>query len=117
MFESHKEQLAPRHHFIRRQFMVTMAGLGGIGVALGIGVAGYHWIAGLSWVDSILNASMILGGMGPVDELSSDAAKIFASTYALFSGVVFVSSMAVILSPALHRALHKFHLESGGRKN
>jgi lysylphosphatidylglycerol synthetase-like protein (DUF2156 family) len=117
MFESHKEKLAPRHHFIRRQIMVTLAGLGGLIIALGIGVAGYHWIAGLRWVDSFLNASMILGGMGPVDALSSDAAKVFASAYALFSGVVFVSAMAVILSPALHRALHKFHLESGRRED
>ncbi len=96
--------------------MVSLAGLGGLIVALGVGVAGYHWIAGQPWVDSLLNASMILGGMGPVGDLHSDAAKIFASAYALFSGVVFISVMAVILSPVLHRALHKFHLESGGRK-
>ena len=91
--------------------MVSLAGLGGLVVALGIGVAGYHWIAGLDWVDAVLNASMILGGMGPVDALPSDASKVFASVYALFSGVVFISAMAVILSPALHRALHKFHLD------
>ncbi len=96
--------------------MVSLVGLSGLIITLGIGIAGYHWIAGLRWVDSLLNASMILGGMGPVDKLSSDAAKIFASVYALFSGVVFISAMAVILSPALHRALHKFHLEGGGRK-
>lgn len=117
MYESHKEKLAPSHRFIRRQIIVSLVGIGGLTVALGIGVAGYHWIAGLAWVDSLLNASMILGGMGPVDALTSDAAKIFASVYALFSGVVFISAMAVILSPALHRVLHKFHLESGGRED
>ena len=95
--------------------MVSLAGLGGLVVALGIGVAGYHWIAGLDWVDAVLNASMILGGMGPVDPLASDAAKIFASVYALLSGVVFISAMAVILSPAVHRALHKFHLDSSDK--
>jgi hypothetical protein len=117
MFESHKEALAPRQHFVRRQIMVSLAGLGALVAALGLGVAGYHWIAGLNWVDSLLNASMILGGMGPVDPLPSDAAKVFASVYALLSGVVFISAMAVILSPAVHRALHKFHLDSGGTRD
>ena len=92
--------------------MVSFAGLGALLIALGIGVAGYHWIGKLNWVDSLLNASMILGGMGPVDPLPSDGAKVFASVYALLSGIVFISAMAVILSPAVHRALHKFHLES-----
>ncbi len=117
MFESHHEPLAPREHFVRRQVLISLFGIGSLLVALGIGVAGYHWIAGLDWIDSLLNASMILGGMGPVDPLSSDEAKIFASVYALLSGVVFVSAMAVILSPAVHRALHKFHLEGGGGRD
>ena len=78
--------------------------------ALSIGVAGYHFIAGLPWIDALLNASMILTGMGPVDVLRSNAAKIFASLYALFSGVVFISLMGLLLSPIAHRVLHKFHL-------
>ena len=78
--------------------------------SLGIGACGYHFLAGLPWVDSVLNASMILTGMGPVDVLHSDAAKIFASAYALFSGVVFISLMALLLMPVAHRVLHKFHL-------
>jgi hypothetical protein len=117
MFEAHHQPLAPREHFVRRQVIISLFGLGALVVALGIGVAGYHWIAGLDWVDALLNASMILGGMGPVDTLTSDAAKIFASVYALLSGVVFISAMAVILSPAVHRALHKFHLESGAGRD
>jgi hypothetical protein len=116
-FETRSEKLASRHRYLRRQFKVGMFGLAALLAALGIGVAGYHWIARLRWVDALVNASMILGGMGPVDALPSDAAKIFASAYALFSGVVFISAMAVILSPALHRALHKFHLESESKKN
>jgi hypothetical protein len=62
-------------------------------------------------VDSLLNASMILGGMGPVGDLHSDAAKVFASVYALFSGIVFIALMGIILAPFAHRALHAFHLD------
>lgn len=78
--------------------------------ALGIGVVGYHFIAGLPWIDALLNASMILTGMGPVNVLPSNAAKVFASLYALFSGVVFISLMGLLLSPIAHRVLHKFHV-------
>ncbi|MGV3664415.1 MAG: hypothetical protein ACO1TE_29855 [Prosthecobacter sp.] len=111
MFESRTEPLAPRHRFLRR--MVKYFGFAlfvGV-VALGIGVLGYHYIGQFGWVDSLLNASMILGGMGPVGDLPNDAAKIFASFYALFSGVVFISVMGLVLAPAAHRALHHFHLD------
>jgi hypothetical protein len=82
-----------------------------IGVSLALGILGYHCIAGLGWVDSLLNASMILGGMGPVNPLNTDAAKVFASAYALFSGVVFIMATGVLLSPVFHHVLYKFHLE------
>ena len=92
--------------------------LGAVGVSAGLvlpalcmGIAGYHWIDELSWIDSLVEASMILGGMGPVSPLHSDAAKIFASAYALFSGLVFVGVMGLILTPLVHRILHKFHVE------
>jgi hypothetical protein len=81
------------------------------GVALSVGVAGYHWIAGLGWVDSLLNASMILGGMGPVDDLHTDAAKVFASLYALFSGLIFIAVMGIVLAPITHIVLHQFHMD------
>ena len=78
---------------------------------------GYHELGNLSWVDSFVNASMILGGMGPVDPLQSDAAKIFAGLYALCSGLIFLLVSAVLLAPILHRFLHHFHLEmEEGRK-
>jgi hypothetical protein len=80
-------------------------------VALSMGIAGYHWLAGLTWIDSLLNASMILGGMGPVNPLTSTGAKVFASAYALFSGLVFIAVMGVVFSPLLHRMLHKFHMD------
>ena len=110
MFERKHEKLAPISVFVRR--MVASAVLAGalIAVSLFIGIAGYHWTAGFGWVDSLLNASMILGGMGPVGELRTNGAKIFASCYALFSGLVFIAVMGIVLAPAVHRMLHKFHL-------
>ena len=82
-----------------------------IAVSLLLGVLGYHFVAGFGWIDSLLNASMILSGMGPVKNLPSDAAKVFASCYALFSGVVFISATGILLAPMFHRVLHRFHLE------
>jgi len=82
-----------------------------IAVSLGVGVVGYHLTAGLDWVDSILNASMILTGMGPVSPLPNDGAKLFASGYALFSGVIFIASAGVAVGPVAHRFLHRFHVE------
>ena len=73
---------------------------------------GYNLIAGLNWVDSLLNASMILTGMGPIDPMPDNASKIFASMYCIYSGVAFLSSIAVFLSPAFHRIMHKLHLEN-----
>lgn len=82
-----------------------------IAFSLGLGILGYHCIAELSWVDSLLNASMILSGMGPVNALNTDGAKLFASAYALFSGVVFIMATGVLLSPIFHHVLYKFHIE------
>lgn len=111
MFESKNDPLAPRHAFFWR--MVKFFGFAFIviGVALALGVLGYHYIAGFTWIDSLLNASMILGGMGPVGELPSVAGKVFASFYALFSGLVFISVIGIVLAPVAHRALHVFHLD------
>ena len=85
--------------------------------ALFIGIAGYHWVAGLSWIDSFLNASMILGGMGPVNQLYSSGAKFFAAMYALFSGLVFIAVMGIVLSPIVQRILHDFHIDEKDLKN
>ena len=112
MLESRQTPLASRMVFALRVMMFFGLVLGVIGVALGIGVLGYHYIAGFAWVDSILNASMILGGMGPMGELKGDAAKLFASAYALFSGLIFISVTGIMLAPVAHRALHVFHLDN-----
>lgn len=82
-----------------------------IALGLAVGIAGYHFIAGFNWVDSMLEASMILGGMGPVKELHDDTSKIFASIYALFSGLIVIALMGIMLSPVVHRVMHKFHVD------
>ena len=113
MSEHSAHPLLSRAKFLRRVARHGLLALFVIAVALGIGVAGYHFIAGLGWIDSLLNASMILGGMGPVDPLKTNAAKIFASFYALFSGLAFVGIASLLLAPFAHRFLHRFHLELG----
>lgn len=103
----------PKRDFKTRVALHVGIALGIITLALGIGVMGYHFIAGLEWLDALLDASMILGGMGPVNELHSDGAKLFASFYALFSGLAFIGIMGIVLAPFAHRILHRFHLEEG----
>ena len=110
-FERHHDQLAPRSVFFKRVAVSLLIAFGMIGFALMIGIIGYHTLAGFGWVDSLLEASMILGGMGPVNPLANDPAKIFASLYALFSGLMFIGIMGVVLSPIVHRFLHKFHVD------
>lgn len=110
MFEHSHEDILPLRLFVRRMFKCGFIAFALVAFALGLGIGGYHFLAGLPWVDALLNASMILTGMGPVDVLRSDAAKMFASGYAIFSGLVFISLMALLLTPVAHRVLHKFHL-------
>jgi hypothetical protein len=111
MFEHHQQPLVSPSRFIRRQLRYSSIALVIILGSLLIGISGYHFIEGMSWLDSLLNASMILGGMGPVNNLQTDAGKVFASLYALYSGVVFLVITAVLFAPVLHRVLHHFHLE------
>ena|SRR5689334_8164198 len=82
-------------------------------VSLLLGMAGYRWIAGLPWVDAFENAAMLLGGMGPVSELRTSSAKIFAGFFALYSGLVFLLVTALVLQPVFHHVLHRFHWEQG----
>jgi hypothetical protein len=114
MFEHLGQPLLSRSEFLQRLFRSGLVALMLVSAWLGIGVLGYHLIARFNWVDSLLNASMIISGMGPVDALPSDAAKIFASFYAILSGVVFLSTAAILVAPALHRLMHHFHLQRGG---
>jgi hypothetical protein len=111
ILEHRHQPLAPLPVFLHRVLLSFGLAALLIGVSLAIGIAGYHWIAGLAWIDALLNASMILGGMGPVSDLHSDAAKVFASLYALYSGLVLIAVMGILLTPIAHRVLHRFHLD------
>jgi len=112
MFEHRSQPLLPARQFVLRVIRHVIIGLVLMFIALGIGMAGYHGLEGLSWLDSFLNASMILGGMGPVAELHNPAAKLFAGFYALFSGLAFIGVVGIIILPIAHRLLHLLHLES-----
>ncbi len=111
MFEKKHEPLLPRAAFVfrlGRSFAVTLLI---VTVSLLMGGVGYHHFANLSWIDALLNAAMILTGMGPVDKMITTGGKLFATFYALYSGVAFLTMMAVILAPLIHRLFHKFHLD------
>jgi hypothetical protein len=84
--------------------------------ALGLGMAIYHWAAGLPWTDSFLNSAMILGGMGPVNQLSTNTGKLLAGLYALFCGLVFLVAAGTMVGPLVHTVLHRFHVESPDTK-
>jgi hypothetical protein len=110
MYEHHKQPLAKPSVFAKRLALNAILGLILLIFSLGIGMLGYHFFENLSWIDSLLNASMILGGMGPVNPLQTDAGKIFASFYAIYSGVILLASVGILATPIFHRFLHKFHL-------
>lgn len=111
-----KQAPLPAHLFLRRLSRNLFIGLAIIAVSLVIGMMGYHHFEKMDWVDAYVNAAMILSGMGPVTTLDTDAGKIFAGTYALFSGIVFLVVIAVIFAPVVHRYLHKFHMEEAKDK-
>lgn len=110
MFEHHKQPLASRTEFTKRMLRFGALSIGILLFSLGIGVLGYHFFENLSWLDSLLNASMLLGGMGPLAQLNTTGGKLFASFYALFAGMVFLVAVGVMITPIFHRVLHHFHL-------
>jgi len=109
--KKYKSELAPTRVYLWRTFILFMISFVFLTLSLGLGVWGYHYYAGLPFIDSLLNASMILTGMGPIDPMKTDAAKLFASFYSIYSGVAFLTSIGVFIAPTLHRLLHKFHIE------
>jgi hypothetical protein len=111
MFEHHKQPLLSPREFLIRQLIYLFVAFFIIAVSLFLGMLGYHLLEKLSWIDSLMNAAMLLGGMGPVNELHTNGGKLFASFYALYSGIIFLVVVGVIFAPLYHRFLHRFHLE------
>src|SRR5262245_45990619 len=111
IFEHHTEQLLPRRQFLNR--LALHGGIGGAAVlvSLAIGMVGFHALAREGWLDSFLNATMLLGGMGLVGTIEEPAGKVFAGVYALYAGIIFLGASALILAPILHRVLHKLRLD------
>lgn len=112
MYESRTEAPIPTRHFAARlllHFAVALALLLG---SLGIGILGYMLSEGLSLVDAFLNSAMLLGGMGPVNPPQTVNGKIFAGVYALYCGLVFIVSAALLFTPVVHRIMHRFHWET-----
>jgi hypothetical protein len=114
MFEHKSRPLLSRRGFLGRMARSIIATAGVVVFSLLLGSTGYHYCGGLQWIDALLNAAMILTGMGPVDPMKTVGAKLFATFYALYSGVAFLTMVAVLMAPIVHRFLHKFHLEEGG---
>jgi hypothetical protein len=110
-FEHKSHQVLPFKKFILRVIRYSLFSIVFITFSLAIGTIGYHYFAKISWIDSFYNASLILTGMGPVNEMPTNSAKLFASFYAIFSGVAFLSTVAVIFAPIAHRLLHILHVQ------
>ncbi len=111
-YESKNQHIAPFPIFALRVLRNLGAGLFVIALALVIGMWGYHHFEDLSWLDAYVNASMILSGMGPLHELKTDGGKLFAGSYALFSGLIFLIFMGIVFTPIFHRFLHQFHFKN-----
>ncbi|KFN43454.1 hypothetical protein N789_09265 [Arenimonas oryziterrae DSM 21050 = YC6267] len=111
-FERRHEALLAWPAFFRRLMLSAAIGFGLILVSLAVGMLGYHGTEGLDWLDSFLNASMILSGMGPLWDPRTDGGKIFAGIYALYSGLMVLAIAGVTFAPMIHRVLHAFHAES-----
>jgi len=99
------------HHFIRRLLIHFAASLALLAGSLGIGIWGYQHYEHMSWTNAFVNAAMLLGGMGPVDRPVTLAGKVFAGIFALYAGLLFMVCAALVLTPVLHRVLHRFHVE------
>jgi hypothetical protein len=111
MYEGKTAPLLTARQFAHRMLGHAAVAAAIIVAALALGICGYHWSEGIPWIDALLEASMILSGMGPLHEPQTTTGKLFASAYALFSGVVFLGLVAVVLAPVIHRVLHKFQLD------
>lgn len=115
MYEPRHKPLLSRERFVRRVVGHLLIGLAIIGASLSLGMAGYVAFEQLPWMDAFLNAAMLLGGMGPVDLPRTEAGKLFAGLYALYAGLVLIVVAALLITPVIHRILHRFHWEQASR--
>jgi hypothetical protein len=109
MYETKKQRPLVRARFVRRLLVHLLGAMGLLVVSLVFGMWGYMFFENLGWRDAFLNAAMLLGGMGPVNPPQTDGGKLFAGVYALYAGLVFIITAALVFTPILHRVLHKFH--------
>ena len=112
MYERHNEKLISGRAFARRMLRHGGYATALVAVSIAIGMLGYHVFDHLPWVDAFVDTAMLLGGMGPVNPLHGNDAKIFAGVFALYSGLVFLALTALMLAPVLHRVLHAFHADA-----
>ena len=111
MYESHRQAVIPRRHFARRVALHFVASALLILGSLGLGIWGYMAYEGLGLLDAFLNAAMLLGGMGPLHVPQSVGGKVFAGLYALYAGLVFIVTAALMFTPLIHRVLHRLHVD------
>ena len=111
-FERRGQPVVSRLKFVVRMFIAIGLWMVLTIVGLAIGISGYAGFEGMSFVDAYVNSAMILSGMGPLGELKTTAGKIFAGSYAIFSGLVIVIASGFVLAPIFHRVLHRFHVET-----
>lgn len=109
MYESKMQRPLARRIFARRLLLHTLIAFGLIAVSIAMGVAGYICFEHLAPLDAFLNAAMLLGGMGPVNAPGTDAGKLFSGLFALYAGLVFIVTAALLFTPLLHRLMHRFH--------
>ena len=111
MYESKQQPVLPSAHFARRLAIHGLSSMALLAGSLGVGILGYTTLEGLSLLDAFLNSAMLLGGMGPVNTPTTAGGKLFAGIYALYAGLVFIFTAALLLAPVFHRVLHRFHLD------
>jgi len=117
MYEHCRQPLIPAKHFLARVLNNFLIALAFIVFSLILGAVGYHYSENMPWIDSILNAAMILSGMGPVDALKYSNGKLFATFYCLYSGIAFITVATLLLAPFVHRFLHRFHLGEDAKQD
>ena len=113
MYEKKSTPPLPRAVFVRRMAAHVAVAVGVLMGSLGLGMLGYARFEQLPWVDAFLNSAMLLGGMGPVDAPKTEGGKLFAGLYALYAGLVFLITVAIVFTPIVHRIMHKFHWRDG----